>query len=169
MSQYLWGAEFGEFWVLIRSCCEDSSDEHFQKFWLAWREFLNADLTQFISDAHVLDEVCWAAKAEYHREFRAGYRAHFDYGLHFRAIAYSHLSHMQKDRGIQSLLEELSREMVLESVDHDRCVLMFAVILRITNGCAAYLLDVCFELAHLARDEQDCVQRLREALNHVGC
>jgi hypothetical protein len=164
MANHLWGSAHPDFAQLIANCCADPSDEQFKEFRVGWREFLNGDLTQFVSDAQVMDGVCDAAEGEYRRRFLAGYRPHFDYGLYFRAVAYSHLSHMRGDRGVQNLLGRVSGVKLVENVGHDLCIVIFLSILAIKDGCAAFLLDVCFELNQLALDRRDCVRGLREAL-----
>jgi hypothetical protein len=168
MTQQPWGPEFADFAALIRKCCEDISDKQFEKFRLAWREFLQADLTQFISDAHAVEKVFDGACAEYRAKFGGGYSPAFDYALYFRAVAYAHLSHLQGDTGICKLLKSIRSGTVFETVDHNCCVFVFVNLLRIGDECAAYLLDVCFELASLLVDSYGCIGRLEQALRQAG-
>jgi hypothetical protein len=168
MTEQQWGPEFADFAALIHGCCDDISDKQFERFRLAWRGFLQADLTQFTSDGHAVEKVFDLACAEYRAKFGAGYSPAFDYALYFRAVAYAHLSHLQGHAGIRELLRNIGGTGGFETVDHYCCVFIFVNVLKIGDECTPYLLDACFELASVAADSYGCIGFLEETWKRAG-
>ncbi len=155
----------------IRKCWEDPSDRQFEAFFSAWCDFMKADLAQFIDNATPVEQVCQACREEYRHQFSAPHNAQIDYALFFRAIAYSHLSHLLlKDRGLRTLFRAAGPSTSFvpgpHNMSHETCVVVFAAMLSMDNGCAGYLLDVCFELA-LGGDPRGCLGTLRRLLAAV--
>lgn len=156
----------------IRKCWKDRSDQQFKTFCLNWRRFMSADLAQFTRNAALVDKVCESSHAEYRDEFSEPYDGEFDYALYFRAIAYSHFSHTMKDRGLMTLLHVSDASTPLgpcssdSDVSHEICVIVFASLLSLDDGCAGYLLDVCFELAD-ASGRNACFAKLKTRLGQL--
>jgi hypothetical protein len=157
-----------DFALLIRACCGKTSGDAVDQFREAWLEFLRADLTPFTSSMVEIRTVLDTAWPEYRDKFAAAHNSGFDYVLYFQAIAYAHLSHLRKDQGIQKLLAALPPSEILQGVGHTCCVLVFVTLLKIEDGCGAYLLDLSFDLASEGTDTHGCVRDLEQAFRQAG-
>jgi hypothetical protein len=156
----------------MRKCWEDTSDRSFDAFCAEWTQLMQADLAQFTGKLALVDQICKACHGEYRHEFSVHFDEDYDYGLLFRAIAYSHFSHTLEDRGVQALLRVSGISLPFGStsasgkMNHEVCVIVFAAVLSVGGHCTGHLLDMCLEV-RTAGVVDGCFTVLKLHLEHI--
>jgi hypothetical protein len=127
----------------MEACWKDGSDQIFEAFFGLFKQFMQVDLAQYTHKLALVEQVCAASREEIRREFSHQQEKNFDYILLFRAIVYSHFSHVAGDHGVNKMLQKAQSPLQVASsgAAHDISIAVFSGLLTLDGPCRVKLLD----------------------------